>query len=47
MALIVQKYGGSSVSDAGKIKRIARKAIAAQNEGNQANLFPVHFLLWR
>jgi len=35
MALIVQKYGGSSVADAGKIKNVARRIAATRDEGNQ------------
>lgn len=35
MALIIQKYGGSSAADADKIKDIARRAIAAKEEGNR------------
>ncbi len=35
MALIVQKYGGSSVADADKIKGVARRIAAARDEGNQ------------
>lgn len=35
MALIVQKYGGSSVGDADKIKHVARRIIETQAEGNQ------------
>lgn len=35
MSLIVQKYGGSSVADADKIKNVARRAIAARGEDNQ------------
>jgi aspartate kinase len=35
MAIVVQKYGGSSVADAAKIKNVARRAIAAQEKGNQ------------
>ncbi|MDP6127504.1 MAG: aspartate kinase [Dehalococcoidales bacterium] len=35
MALIVQKYGGSSVADAEKIKSVARRIAAARDEGNQ------------
>ncbi len=35
MALIVQKFGGSSVADAEKIHRAARRAIAAKEKGNQ------------
>jgi len=33
--LIVQKYGGSSVATAEKIKNVARRAIAAKGKGNQ------------
>jgi aspartate kinase len=35
MSLIVQKFGGSSVANAQKILAAARKAILAQNAGNQ------------
>ena len=35
MSLIVQKYGGSSVADAEKIKRVARRVGKAQDQGNQ------------
>ena len=35
MSLIVQKYGGSSVADAKKMKNVARRAIAAREKGNQ------------
>ncbi|MFC1929291.1 aspartate kinase [Chloroflexota bacterium] len=35
MALIVQKYGGSSVADAEKIKNVARRIARAKDEGNQ------------
>ncbi len=35
MALIVQKYGGSSVADAQKIKNVARRVAKARDEGNQ------------
>jgi len=35
MALIVQKYGGSSVADAGKIKSVARRIARTRDEGNQ------------
>ena len=35
MGLIVQKYGGSSVADAGKIKNVARRIAATRDEGNQ------------
>ncbi len=35
MATVVQKFGGSSVATAEKIKRAARRAIAARDRGNQ------------
>ena len=35
MALIVQKFGGSSVGDASKIKHVARRVIETQKAGNQ------------
>lgn len=35
MALIVQKFGGTSVADSDKILAAARKAIRAQQQGNQ------------
>jgi aspartate kinase len=35
MALIVQKYGGSSLADAGKIRNVARRVAAAKGEGKQ------------
>ncbi len=35
MALIVQKYGGSSVADAEKIKNVARRIIESLEQGNQ------------
>lgn len=35
MALIVQKYGGSSVGDADKIKHVANRVIETQRAGNQ------------
>ncbi len=35
MALIVQKFGGSSVGDADKIKHVARRVIETQAAGNQ------------
>ena len=35
MPIIVQKYGGSSVSDAEKIKHIAARVLQTQAEGNQ------------
>jgi aspartate kinase len=35
MALTVQKYGGTSVADAQKIKNVARRVAKAKDEGNQ------------
>jgi len=35
MSLIVQKYGGSSVADAEKIKNVARRIAATKAKGNQ------------
>lgn len=35
MALIVQKYGGSSVADSEKIKGVAHRIARAKNEGNK------------
>ncbi len=35
MALVVQKYGGSSVADAGRIKSVARRIAAAKDKGDQ------------
>lgn len=35
MALIVQKYGGSSVADAEKIKNVARRIVATREKGNE------------
>ncbi|MBI5124660.1 MAG: aspartate kinase, partial [Planctomycetes bacterium] len=35
MALIVQKFGGTSVADAQKIKRAAQRVVQAHKEGNQ------------
>ncbi|MBM3119212.1 MAG: aspartate kinase [Chloroflexi bacterium] len=35
MALIVQKYGGSSVADAEKIKNVARRIAETQKKGNE------------
>ncbi|MBI5559947.1 MAG: aspartate kinase [Deltaproteobacteria bacterium] len=34
MALIVQKYGGTSVGNAGRIKNVARRVARAHDEGN-------------
>ena len=35
MALIIQKYGGSSVADAEQIKSVARRIAATKAQGNQ------------
>jgi aspartate kinase len=35
MALVVQKYGGSSVADAEKIRNVARRIAATRDEGNE------------
>jgi aspartate kinase len=35
MALIVQKYGGTSVADADRIRNVARRIIATKEKGNQ------------
>ena len=35
MALIVQKYGGSSVADADRIKNVANRIIQTKKQGNQ------------
>ena len=35
MGLIVQKYGGSSVADAGKLKSVARRIVLAREDGSQ------------
>ena len=35
MSLIVQKFGGTSVADAEKIRAAARRALRAQQQGNQ------------
>ena len=34
MALIVQKFGGSSVSDAASVKRVAQRIVDTKNAGN-------------
>ncbi len=34
MALIVQKYGGSSVANAERIKRVAERIVAARKAGD-------------
>ena len=35
MALIVQKYGGSSVADASRIKNVAHRIALAKERGNR------------
>ena len=35
MALIVQKYGGTSVANPERIRNVARRALETQREGNQ------------
>ncbi|MGN6753438.1 MAG: amino acid kinase family protein, partial [Intrasporangium sp.] len=35
MSLVVQKYGGSSVSDAEAIRRVARRIVETQRAGNK------------
>jgi aspartate kinase len=35
VALVVQKYGGSSVADAERIKRVAERIVAARKAGNE------------
>ena len=34
MGLVVQKYGGSSVADAERIKRVAERIVATRKAGN-------------
>ena len=34
MALIVQKYGGSSVADASSVRRVARRIVDTKRAGN-------------
>jgi aspartate kinase len=34
VALIVQKYGGSSVADADRIKRVAKRIVETKKAGN-------------
>lgn len=38
MALVVQKYGGSSVSDAASIKRVAKRIVETQRAGNRVTV---------
>jgi aspartate kinase len=33
VALVVQKYGGSSIADAERIKRVAERIVAARKAG--------------
>ena len=35
MALVVQKYGGSSVADADRIRRVAERIVEAKKQGNE------------
>ncbi|MEK7214951.1 MAG: aspartate kinase, partial [Chloroflexota bacterium] len=35
MPLIVKKYGGSSVADAGRIRNVAQRVASAKSAGNQ------------
>ena len=35
MAIVVQKFGGTSVADAAKIRKAARRAVSATKEGKQ------------
>ena len=35
MALVVQKYGGSSVADADKINNVAQRIAQAKDKGNE------------
>lgn len=34
MALVVQKYGGSSVANADRIRRVAERIVATKKQGN-------------
>ena len=34
MALVVQKYGGSSVADADRIRRVAERIVETKKQGN-------------
>ena len=36
MGLVVQKYGGSSVSDAERIQRVAERIVATRKDGHDA-----------
>ncbi|MEI2784529.1 MAG: hypothetical protein V9E82_02345 [Candidatus Nanopelagicales bacterium] len=38
MALVVQKYGGSSVADAASIKRVAQRIVDTQRAGNRVTV---------
>ena len=35
MALVVQKYGGTSVGDLERIKNVASRVLRTKNQGNQ------------
>ncbi len=35
MALVVQKYGGTSVGDAERLKRVARRVVETAESGQQ------------
>ena len=35
MSLVVQKYGGSSLTDAESIKRVARRIVETRKAGNE------------
>jgi aspartate kinase len=35
MTLIVQKYGGTSLADADRIRNVAKRVVATQQAGNQ------------
>ncbi len=45
MSLIVQKYGGSSVADAERIKSVDRRIGATKDKGYQARGFKTFGLL--
>ena len=37
MALVVQKYGGSSVSDVDAMRRVARRIVATRQAGTRSS----------
>ena len=39
MALIIQKYGGTSVADAVRVKEVAKRVLKYKNEGKNENNF--------